>query len=83
VSTHARHLFLVVFDRHRGESTVEDLGTDVGSAMTTYRDREHQFGERDDFEVALFGSSSEATLRRTHSSYFGAADGLGPLSAAG
>lgn len=72
---------MVVFDRLTGEPSVEDLGTDVGPAMDAYRTREHELAGQDNLEVALFGSSSLETLRRTHSSYFGAGKGFGPALA--
>lgn len=81
MSRRDEHLFLIVFDRRTGKPMVEDLGTDIDSAMEMYRMREHALAGHADLEVALLGSSSEETLRRTHSSYFGAADGLGPAMA--
>jgi hypothetical protein len=72
------HLFLIVSDRRGGESTVEDLGTNLSRAMTQYRAREHALADSEHLEVVLVGSSSLETLRRTHSSYFGASGALGP-----
>jgi hypothetical protein len=66
--------FLVIFDRAAGESSVDDLGTDAAAAMEAYEASEHELAGRDGIEVALLGSSSLETLRRTHSSYFGAAE---------
>jgi hypothetical protein len=72
------HYFLIVSNRHSGESTVEDLGTERADAMRAYRAREHELADSADFEVVLVGSSSLEALRRTHSSYFGASGTLGP-----
>ena len=72
------HFFLIVSDRRNGESAVEDLGTDLSAAMETYRSREHALAHSADVEVVLVGSSSLDSLRRTHSSYFGASRALGP-----
>lgn len=75
------HLFLLIFRRSDGEATVEELGADLAAAMATYRAREHEFAGDDDVEVALVGSSSSESLRRTHSSFFGASGALGPVLA--
>jgi len=72
------HFFLIVSDRHTGESAVEDLGTELARAMKAYRAREHELAGSADYEVVLVGSSSLDALRRTHSSYFGASGSLGP-----
>jgi hypothetical protein len=69
-------LFLIVYDPRAGESTVEELGHDLTEAMEVYRRRERELS---DHEVVLLGSPSLETLRRTHSSYFGAAERLRPV----
>jgi hypothetical protein len=76
--------FLIVSNRHTGESSVEDLGRDSTGAMEAYRSRERALANSTDFEVVLVGSNSLDALRRTHSSYFGASGALGPkLGSAG
>ncbi|HEY1519435.1 MAG TPA: hypothetical protein VGF91_23600 [Solirubrobacteraceae bacterium] len=72
-------LFLIVSDRTCGTSEIHDLGHDVDQAMDAYRTREHELAGRDDAEVALVSSASLESLRRTHSSYFGAPDALAPI----
>jgi hypothetical protein len=72
------HYFLIVSNRNSGESTVENLGTELADAMGAYRSREHALANSADFEVVLVGSSSVEALRQTHSSYFGASGALGP-----
>jgi hypothetical protein len=75
----SKHMFLIVSDRQTGTSRVRDLGTDVAAAMRIYGDTEHEVAGRDDCEVVLVSSTSLESLRRTHSSYFGATVDL-PLS---
>jgi hypothetical protein len=75
-------IFLIVFDREAGASTVDDLGQDLSAAMAVYAARERDVAEQPNLEVALIGSSSLETLRTTHSSYFGAAEALRPALAA-
>jgi hypothetical protein len=72
------HLFLIVFDRMAGTSTVTDLGQDLSVALEVFAAKERDVADRPTIEVALVGSSSLETLRRTHSSYFGASDALRP-----
>jgi hypothetical protein len=72
------HLFLIVFDRAAGDSTVADLGQDLSIALDVFGAKERDLADRPDVEVALVGSSSLETLRRTHSSYFGASQALRP-----
>jgi hypothetical protein len=77
MTSHDR-LFLIVFDRAANVSDVTDLGHDAGAALESLRRREHEFAGREDVEVVLVGSASLETLRKTHSSYFGASAGLAP-----
>jgi hypothetical protein len=67
--------FLVTAAANGGEATVEDLGSDPSHATAEYRRREHQNGA----EVVLLSADSEETLRRTHSSYFGAGREIGEV----
>jgi hypothetical protein len=76
------HLFLIVFDREAGVSSVDDLGQDLSAALAVYAAKERDVAEHPNLEVALVGSSSLETLRRTHSSYFGASEALRPALAA-
>lgn len=75
------HLFLIVFHRATGASSVEDLGHDVSGAMEVFRARERLAELDPDQEVVLLGSASLESLKRTHSSYFGAAEALRPAFA--
>jgi hypothetical protein len=69
----ASRFFLITVTPDGEEPIVEDLGPDLARATAEYRRREHANGA----EVVLLGSESEAVLRRTHSSYFGAGRELG------
>jgi hypothetical protein len=71
----ASRFFLVTVSPDGGQPTVEDLGPDAARATAEYRRREHANGA----EVVLLSSESEAVLRRTHSSYFGAGRELGDV----
>ena len=75
------HLFLIVFNRDLQTSRVEDVGHDLSDAMQLLANREHDVAEDPNVEVVLIGSPSLDTLRRTHSSYFGAADSFRPVIA--
>jgi hypothetical protein len=75
--------FLIVTCAGVEEASVEDLGTDSERAMSIYRDRERSTATEPGVDVVLLSSQSEETLRRTHSSYFGAARGLGDVLHAG
>jgi hypothetical protein len=76
-------LYLIVFDRAANASEVTDLGHDVDAAMESFRAREREFANRADVEVVLVGSASLETLRKTHSSYFGASAGFAPALSVG
>jgi len=68
--------FLIVFRRSRGTADVEDLGTDALAAKEIYERLEIDSVEDDDLEVVLIESDSLETLKRTHSSYFGASEAM-------
>jgi hypothetical protein len=74
--TERDRMFLIVFDRNKGRSTIDDLGRDVGAAVETFRARERALEDREGIDVVLIGSPSLEVLRSTHSSYFDDADGL-------
>ena len=71
----ASRFFILTVPAEGGPATVEDLGPDAARATAEYRRREHANGA----EVVLLSSESEAVLRRTHSSYFGAGRELGDV----
>ena len=74
--TTTERMFLIVFSRKSGQSSIEDLGADLRSAVDTFAAREHELADRPELEVVLIGSPSLEVLRSTHSSYFEDADGL-------
>lgn len=74
--TTSERMFLIVLRRKTGESRIEDLGSDLSSAVETFAARERDLADRGDLEVVLIGSPSLEVLRTTHSSYFEDADGL-------
>jgi type II secretory pathway predicted ATPase ExeA len=65
------NLYLVVYHHGSARSEVEELGGDVAEALRIYEEREREVSD-DDVEIVLLGSESLATLKQTHSSYFGA-----------
>jgi len=81
-TTNGIRLFLIVSDRESGTSSVEDVGPDAELALARLRDKEAELAGSAR-EAVLLGSSSLETLKRTHSSYFGAASGLGSSLARG
>jgi hypothetical protein len=72
-------LFLIVSNSETGTSEVQDLGHDVDAAMEIYQSREHELAGRTDAEVVLVSSASLESLRRTHSSYFGASGAIASM----
>ena len=69
MSSSTRH-FLITFDRPSGETSVRDVGTSMDEAIALLRDAERA-ADGADAEVVLLSADSFATLKRTHSSYFG------------
>lgn len=72
--TQPHHLFLVVADRSNGTGSVADFGTDREAAMAALKAAERR-DVNADVEVVLLTADSLETLKRTHSSYFGASFG--------
>ena len=70
----ASQFFLVWFDRVTSVSEVEPLGRDAATAAARLQEAERRAGS--DTEVGLLHADSVETLKRTHSSYFGATDSL-------
>lgn len=64
--------WIIVFDWNSGDFvTWEEVGRDAGEAVKKYAYYEHQFTPEDNYEVVMIGSSDIATVRQTHSHYFG------------
>ncbi|WP_321404380.1 RelA/SpoT domain-containing protein [Maridesulfovibrio sp.] len=68
--------WLMIFDWNSG-SFIDwsDVGRDIDEAVNTYVKAESQYNQGEGFEVVLIGSSSVATIRQTHSHYFGITHG--------
>ncbi|WP_231752851.1 hypothetical protein [Burkholderia savannae] len=66
--------WIMVFDWNTGAFTTWDIvDRDPDIAAAKYGDYERQFPAQQGFEVVMIGSSDVATVRETHSHYFGIA----------
>ncbi|MCM1128415.1 MAG: RelA/SpoT domain-containing protein [Alistipes senegalensis] len=64
--------WILVFDWNRGAFVSWDIvSRDPSSAVRTYIENEKNFPIENGYEVVLVGSSDVATIRQTHSHYFG------------
>jgi len=64
--------WIIVFDWKTGAFlTWEEVGRDANEAVKKYVAYERQFPAEQNFEVVMIGSSDIATVRQTHSHYFG------------
>jgi hypothetical protein len=64
--------WIIVFDWKTGAFlTWEEVGRDAREAVKKYVAYERQFPAEQNFEVVMIGSSDIATVRQTHSHYFG------------
>ncbi|NNH81586.1 hypothetical protein HLH89_11235 [Rhizobium laguerreae] len=64
--------WIIIFNWNTGEFvTWEAVGRDADEAVRKYVAYERQFPAEQNFEVVLIGSSDIATVRQTHSHYFG------------
>ena len=64
--------WIIVFDWNSGKFVSWDIvGRTPDEAIKAYVNYEKQFPASDNYEVVLIGSSNVATVRRTHSHYFG------------
>lgn len=67
--------WIIVFDWSSGQFVSWDIvGRTPDEAIEAYVRYENQFPAEKNFEVVLIGSSRVATVRRTHSHYFGIED---------
>lgn len=67
--------WIIVFDWSSGKFVSWDIvGKTPDEAIKAYVQYENQFPVEQNFEVVLIGSSRVATVRRTHSHYFGIED---------
>ena len=67
--------WIIVFDWNSGQFVSWDIvGRTPDEAIEAYVRYENQFPVEKNFEVVLIGSSRVATVRRTHSHYFGIED---------
>lgn len=67
--------WIIVFDWNTGEFVSWDIvGKSPDEAIEAYVRYEHNFPAENNFEVVLIGSSRVATVRKTHSHYFGIED---------
>lgn len=66
--------WIIVFNWNTGSFTTWDIiDRDPDLAAASYGDYERQFPAQQGFEVVMIGSSDVATVRETHSHYFGIA----------
>ncbi|MFT3940602.1 hypothetical protein [Rhodopseudomonas sp.] len=71
-ASEALNNWIIVFDWKNGQFlTWDSVGRDAEEATKKYVDYERQFPADEDYEVVLIGSSDVATVRQTHSHYFG------------
>ncbi|PZO91682.1 MAG: (p)ppGpp synthetase [Sphingomonas sanxanigenens] len=64
--------WIMVFNWNSGDFVTWDIvGREAESAKAKYTQYESQFSSDDGFEVVMIGSSDIATVRQTHSHYFG------------
>lgn len=64
--------WIIVFDWNQGAFVSWDVvARDPDAAIRKYVEHERAFPAEDGFEVVLIGSSEVATIRETHSHYFG------------
>ncbi|WP_257389216.1 RelA/SpoT domain-containing protein [Tahibacter caeni] len=67
--------WIIVFDWNTGQFVSWDIvGRTPDEAIAAYVNYENMFPVEKNFEVVLIGSSRVATVRRTHSHYFGIED---------
>lgn len=67
--------WIIVFDWKSGEFVSWDIvGRNPDDAIEAYVRYENNFSAEQNFEVVLIGSSRVATVRKTHSHYFGIED---------
>lgn len=64
--------YLIVYDIPTGKAKVRDFGTEYDAALEAYAEIEGEMRDRDDLDIVLVGADSLETVKRTHSSYFGA-----------
>jgi len=68
--------FLVTYDPTTGRSAVKRFGTDYEAAQRAYSKAEQESDERGDgLDIVLLSADSLATIKQTHSSYFGKSGG--------
>lgn len=64
--------WIIVFDWNSGDFiTWESVGRNTEEAVKKYVEYENQFTSDKNYEVVMIGSSDIATVRQTHSHYFG------------
>jgi len=64
--------WIMVFNWNSGEFVTWDIvGRNTDSAKEKYTQYENQFSSASGFEVVMIGASDIATIRQTHSHYFG------------
>lgn len=63
--------FLVTFDPSTGLTGVKSFGTDYDAAQMAYAEAEESNGLGGKLDIVLLSSDSLATIKKTHSSYFG------------
>lgn len=64
--------WIIVFDWNSGGFvTWESVGRNTEEAVSKYISYENQFTSENNYEVVMIGSSDIATVRQTHSHYFG------------
>lgn len=74
--------FLVVYNRTAGRTKVREFGADYDAAQRAYEAAERDTWSHPDVDVVLLSADSLATVKHTHSSWFGVRNGAGLLAAA-
>lgn len=71
-SSESLNNWIIVFDWNSGDFvTWEEAGRKADEAVRKYIGYENQFTSDNNYEVVMIGSSDIATVRQTHSHYFG------------
>lgn len=63
--------FLITFDPSTGHTAVRSFGTDYDAAQAAYAEAEQANGLGGGLDIVLLSADSLATIKQTHSSYFG------------
>lgn len=63
--------FLLIYDRNKDKLVEQkSFGTDIETATREYRAAEQMYHNQPEMDIALVGSDSIDTVKKTHSTYF-------------